>query len=810
MTAHELLGPVFEKNLPYITKALQGEKQDFVAELTTPSGKVVQCQITYYPDIADGEIIGFSSHVVDVTEIKNQALALKASELKFKGILESAPDAIVIADNNGIIQLINCRCEEMFGYTKEELVEQKVEMLMPEKFRKKHPEQRKIFAANPTTRPMGNGLELWALRKNGEEFPVDVSLSPIKTEDGILISAAFRDITWKVEKEKELLRSKNEIEIKAKQIENILQTITDSFAVIDTNWVVTYWNKAAEQVLGKSWKEVVGKHFWTTFEDAVNTMPYYEYQKAIETQVPAHFEFYYPAAAKWLDVSAYPSSEGLTLYFRDITMRKQQEQELIRTKNNQSALINATRDQIWSVDQDYRLVSANKAYYDLVRSYTSHDIFEGDSVIHPKDTGEINLGWKSCFDRSLKGESFMLESVSFSNHEVSFNPIYDTISNNIIGVACYSRDVSERKKIEREKAETEQRFTAMVQNGSDIIAILDEHYRYKYLSPSFYHNLGYKAENLLGRFSLDYIHPEDLAIVIDLLPVLAEQKKIDIPSVRFKHANGDWRWLESKVDNLLENQAVKGIVLTARDVTYRKEREAEREQIIRELTRSNSDLKQFSFITSHNLRAPLSNITGLLNLIDQSSLDDNNRFLIDMIDKSSKQLAGTINDITEIVVIKNNVHTPVIAVNIGEVFGQVNKTFINTENDIAAEIMVDFQVPEVYFNKTYLESIFINLISNAIKYRVHDCTLKIQVSTHLVDEDVVLTFSDNGIGIDLQRHKTRLFGMYQRFHSHEDGQGIGLFIVKSQIEALGGKIEVESEVDKGTTFLITFPRKPAN
>ena len=124
-----------------------------------------------------------------------------------------------------------------------------------------------------------------------------------------------------------------------------------------------------------------------------------------------------------------------------------------------------------------------------------------------------------------------------------------------------------------------------------------------------------------------------------------------------------------------------------------------------------------------------------------------------------------------------------------------------------AEISADFEnAPSVNYNKAYLESIFSNLLTNAIKYRSNKRKLKVTIKTEESGNFIVLKFSDNGLGIDLELHKEKMFRLYQRFHEHAEGKGLGLFLIKSQLEALNGSIDIESKLDEGTTFILKFRR----
>ena len=219
----------------------------------------------------------------------------------------------------------------------------------------------------------------------------------------------------------------------------------------------------------------------------------------------------------------------------------------------------------------------------------------------------------------------------------------------------------------------------------------------------------------------------------------------------------------------------------------------------------NERLLDFTHIISHNIRSNTSNMTMLIDLIDDTNDAEEKEEYFQFLKESNSKLTDTIFYLNETVDIQlsNNDHK--ITLNLKSEIQNVLKGINGIVKSNNVQINYSFSDSfEINTIPSYFESIMLNLITNSIKYKSEDRNLVITLKAVKKDTKTTITFTDNGIGIDIQRNKDKIFGMYKTFHGNNDAVGLGLFMTKNHVEALGGTIEVSSEVGVGTEFKLTF------
>ncbi len=309
---------------------------------------------------------------------------------------------------------------------------------------------------------------------------------------------------------------------------------------------------------------------------------------------------------------------------------------------------------------------------------------------------------------------------------------------------------------------------------------------------------------------ISFIHPDDVAYTKQ---VLNDARKAS-SNFAFHHriiiGDGEIRHIYSQAEFVFDH-ANNPVMLhgVAHDITKMKKAELERTKIIADMVQRNNDLEQFSYIVSHNLRAPVANILGLVDIMQNIGIEkEEAESVTKFLGTAAEKLDHVIKDINDILEVKNDLNGLREKVNFDSLLKSLRSGIENNVSDDLLNIKSDFSaVQEINTVKTYIYSIFFNLISNSIKYRRPGAALLIDISSSRVNNRVRLIFKDNGLGIDLGKNGRDIFGLYKRFHHQIEGKGMGLFMVKTQVEILGGKISVESEVNAGATFTIEFDEK---
>ncbi|OWW25669.1 hypothetical protein B4Q04_08670 [Zobellia sp. OII3] len=229
------------------------------------------------------------------------------------------------------------------------------------------------------------------------------------------------------------------------------------------------------------------------------------------------------------------------------------------------------------------------------------------------------------------------------------------------------------------------------------------------------------------------------------------------------------------------------------------------EILTKELTAQNHQLADFTQITSHNLRAPVSNLNSLLEIYKLMDNEEERKELFGKFEIVIGHLTLTLNTLVEALSVKNHTSIERSEVSLSETLLKTEEIFTAEISRTKAVIKGDFsEIDSVHYNKIYLESIFQNLIGKGLKYRSSERMPVIEVSSEVRSGRVLLRFQDNGLGVDLNRHGHKMFGLNKVFHNHPEAKGIGLFMTKTQVEAMGGKIAVSSKVNEGSTFTITL------
>ncbi|RKS42731.1 hypothetical protein BC962_3189 [Gillisia mitskevichiae] len=328
--------------------------------------------------------------------------------------------------------------------------------------------------------------------------------------------------------------------------------------------------------------------------------------------------------------------------------------------------------------------------------------------------------------------------------------------------------------------------------------------------------LGYTREEMVGKESPAIIHlkkeiiktGEELSKELnkkienfDIFRALANNDNHDTREWTYVRKDGVSFPVQLTVTPVKDNEKIIGYLGVAAEITEIKRVEKEIKSLLAVTNDQNERLKNFAHIVSHNLRSHSGNFDMLLTLFLQDYPEASDNEIMNMLKMASDNLKETISHLNEVVLINTNIDDSLIPINIFKTTDQSIRNVAGIASEAEVEIINNIDPTlNVLGLQAYLDSIILNFLTNGIKYRSLERDSFVKIDSEIVEDYVVISIEDNGLGIDLKKHKAKIFGMYKTFHKNKDSRGIGLFITKNQIESLGGKIELESEVDKGTIF----------
>ncbi|SDL04052.1 PAS domain S-box-containing protein [Salinimicrobium catena] len=500
---------------------------------------------------------------------------------------------------------------------------------------------------------------------------------------------------------------------------------------------------------------------------------------------------------------------------QDITDRKEAMQKLMRSESRHKGIIQSQTNYVIRIDLEGKYSYCNEKFFqDYAWIYGGNLIGENslDSVMnyHHDRLAEVS---KKCL--ANPGQVFQVEVDKPGINNTVKTTLWDMIflaysSSQKEELQCVGIDITDRVKAEKDNL-----FQANLLDkiGQAVIAT-DNEGLITYWNKAATEMYGWSRKEVLGRnilrFTLSSKSREKGKEILDAM----KQGRSWSGELFVRRKDGSaFPALITDSPFFDESGKFGGFIGVSSDITERKkanDKMLELNQNLRnytnELVTANKGLEQFSYIVSHNLRAPVANILGLGELISSGDYsEDLKQQLLQEVISNVKRLDSVITDLNDILQVKVGMSEKKEKVSLEGLVESITLGISRALDQDKIEIRTNFsEVPEFNAPKSYLHSIFSNLISNSIKYRRPGVELVLEVNSRKGNDKTIFEFCDNGMGIDLEKKGNQIFGLYKRFHNHVEGKGMGLFMVKTQVELLGGVINVYSRVNEGTRFVLEF------
>ncbi|MDT0606337.1 PAS domain-containing sensor histidine kinase [Croceitalea rosinachiae] len=511
---------------------------------------------------------------------------------------------------------------------------------------------------------------------------------------------------------------------------------------------------------------------------------------------------------RWIKVNAYPifDKEGFfQLSFDDVT--EERIQYSLGQKAKELAKVGS-----WSVD----LINNTIFWSDMTKKIHGvpldfvPDLEKGiDFYKEGDDRARIIEAVSECIE---SGKSFDVELIiiTATGKEKWIRSIgaAERVNGKTVGFKGVFQDIDEKKRSRLEYETISNRLRVGIESANVGVWDYDIVNNELFWDDKMYDLYGVDKNDFNGVYEAweRSVHPDDKELAATEVELAIQGKKEFNTEFRVIKNDGSIEYIhaEAKVFNDKNGVAYR-LIGANTNVTRMKRKDERLRQLLNITEKQNQRLLEFTKIVSHNLRSNSSNISMLSGMLNQDLPIEDQKKFIQMIQTSSEQLDEIIVQLNEIAKIQATDKSEIIEIPIRATINKVLESLngLILESDAKIKIAIDEKL-RVKGIKPYLTSVFINLLTNSLKYRDLDKRLELEINSKVLKNQTVISFKDNGIGIDLKKHRSKLFGMYKTFHNHKDSKGIGLFITKNHMEAMDGKIEAESTVGKGTTFNLYF------
>jgi PAS domain S-box-containing protein len=666
------------------------------------------------------------------------------------------------------------------------------------------------------------------------------------------------------ERERMQISEKQLIEY-VQHIKDILENITDGFCAISTTWIVLDWNKAAEEMLGIKKQDILGRNLWEVFNDCKNLKFYEQYYRVMNEGVSSTFEEYRPAQCIWFGVSASPSKDGISVFFRDITESRRQrklhhlENEVFQLNTDKKTPINETisfllkgmseihpelifyftrpsNDELKENVFEADLQSRNSLHYFAMCITASRskeeEIIPAKFEIEDLSADPISRKFGGLIASNQIKSCFSYPLLNSHDDALGTLTVFSTIGGGLRETQAHTiqkagkmlTHIIESKLAEMTIRNSEEFRRLVMESALDAIICMNVNGEITLWNAQAEKIFGWKEEDVIGKDLASHIiplpyrekHYAGLRKYVRVGEGAIVNKLVEVTAL---NAEGIEFPVELTIVPIMQ-QGTLTFCAFLRDISERKQSEVALKQLNEQLQHradqlaaSNAELEQFAFIASHDLQEPLRMISNFLALLDlkyKDRLDETANQYIDFAVDGAARLRKMIQDLLQFSRVGRK-EIPFEWIDMNHLLSEVlhyNRSIIDERQAVVEKTT---ELPSVYGNQTLLQQVLQNLILNALKYQKPDARPVIRVDAKEEADCWQFSIEDNGIGIDPQFF-SKIFILFQRLHKKDEytGTGIGLSVCKKIVEGHKGKIWVESVPGDGSTFYFTIQKQKLN